>query len=408
MKIVFISGLYPTQLERYYINHSKNGTLQNAPNVFQWAVVRGLLANNCDLTVFSYPSLSFFPVGYNRIFTDSSEITFENKVVGYSPRYCTIPFLKEVSIRHSLKNQLLTWAHKNNFSKDDRFVVVVYHLYGPILDAVSYVKKKYPNMIYCPIITDTFSRKKNCASKTNIFRRIQNHLQINSVNNAIPLMDGFVFLAGRMVEYVPEAKGRSIVIEGLAEHIPEEPQLKKDSSIKSLLYTGSLGIHTSIEFLVKAFHEIPNPDYRLIICGDGAFREQIIDYSQKDPRIIYKGSVPREDAIKLQKECTALINPRQPEIFDTPYSFPSKTIEYMLSGTPMIGYKLEGIPEEYYDYYYTIPDSSTEAMKDVIIKVLSTSNELLYQKARLAYSFIVNNKTAKSQMKRLLDFFMKD
>ena len=76
----------------------------------------------------------------------------------------------------------------------------------------------------------------------------------------------------------------------------------------------------------------------------------------------------------------------------------------MLSGTPMIGYKLEGIPEEYYDYYYTIPDMSLESMREVISNVLSSPNSVLFNKAQSAYSFIVNNKTAKSQIKRLVDF----
>lgn len=404
MKIVFVSGLYPTQLEAYYYNHSKNGCLQNAPNVFQWAVVRGLVENNADITVFSYPSLSFFPVGYSEIKTRPSEITFNGKTVGYSPSYCTIPFLKEQSIKHSLKEELISWVKKNKIVKDERFAVVVYHLSGPVLDAVSYVKKKYPNMIYCSIITDMILRDPRKMTQTTLLRRLQNRLLIRSINNSIPIMDGYVFLAKGMIEFVPEAKGRSIIIEGLADHITEKPELKKEETTKTLLYTGSLGIHTSIEYLVKAFHEIKSQDFRLIICGDGALRQQIIDYSDIDSRIIYKGSVLREESLKLQKSCTAVINPRRPDIPDTPYSFPSKTIEYMLSGTPMIGYKLEGIPEEYYDYFYTIPDMSMESMKEVITTVLSTPNSVLYEKALSAYNFIVNRKTAKAQIKRLLDF----
>ena len=70
----------------------------------------------------------------------------------------------------------------------------------------------------------------------------------------------------------------------------------------------------------------------------------------------------------LHKRATALINPRKPNSKITRFSFPSKNMEYLSSGTPMIGYKLDGIPSEYYDYFYTIDDSSEKSLRNTIVK----------------------------------------
>ena len=38
------------------------------------------------------------------------------------------------------------------------------------------------------------------------------------------------------------------------------------------------------------------------------------------------------------------VNPRQNNEEFTKYSFPSKTMEYLASGVPVVAYKLDGIP----------------------------------------------------------------
>ena len=221
-------------------------------------------------------------------------------------------------------------------------------------------------------------------------------------------MNKYVMLAHQMCKFIPEASTNHLILEGIAlDDCDKMPIRDFNDSKKILLYTGSLGIHTSVEYLVKAFHELAESHFSLIICGDGYYRSLVEEFAAKDSRIIYKGNVPRDQAVKLQQEATAVINPRRSDIRDTPYSFPSKTIEYLLSGTPMIGYKLEGIPNEYYEYFYPIPDLSIESLKETIRSVLLMDSELLQIKAQEAYKFIKLNKTAKQQINRLMLYLNK-
>ena len=64
--------------------------------------------------------------------------------------------------------------------------------------------------------------------------------------------------------------------------------------------------------------------------------EKIIACSKKDNRIVFKGMVPNKIVVEDQLKATLLVNPR-PSIGEfTRYSFPSKNMEYMVSGTPMV------------------------------------------------------------------------
>ena len=102
-----------------------------------------------------------------------------------------------------------------------------------------------------------------------------------------------------------------------------------------------------------------------------------------------------------------MINPRKPYLSVTRFSFPSKTMEYLSSGTPMIGYKLEGIPSEYYPYYYTVEDLTSDGLAEVITNVLTKPSEELEAKAKKAFDFIASNKTAEIQAAKIIDFLSK-
>src|SRR5690606_24382556 len=128
-----------------------------------------------------------------------------------------------------------------------------------------------------------------------------------------------------------------------------------------------------IETLLKAFSFTSNPKYKLMICGDGDAKDLVYDYLHKDDRIKYLGKLPHDKTLLLQKNADLLVNPRTPKGEFTKFSFPSKTMEYLALGTPVLMYKLPGIPNEYFNYCYTIDDYSHEALANKINEILSLS-----------------------------------
>lgn len=404
MKILFIGGYYPLGAENALLKDCKYGELSIPSNVYQWGVIDGLLSNSVQLSLLSCPFLPAFPVGYKHLFTPQIDFIIDGRNVGVMKRFCDLALVKPISRRRAFIKGIIQWIASEKIEKNERFAILSYSPSGDQIVPMVKLKKKYPNLITCCIITDLFQKTFADTAKMPIFRRLQMCFEIYGLEKALSLIDKFVLLAKGMEELVPETVNKNIIIEGIASEKPFYKKSDEESRIKTLLYTGSLGEHTSVKELIDAFMLTQSENYRLCICGGGIYSDYIEECTKKDKRIEYLGVVPREQSIKLQQNATVLINPRFPSIRDTPYSFPSKTMEYLTSGSPMIGFKLKGIPSEYYDYFYTVQEESIESLSNTIDQVLSLSQIELNRKALSAYCFIENYKIAKAQMSKLLYF----
>jgi glycosyltransferase involved in cell wall biosynthesis len=147
-----------------------------------------------------------------------------------------------------------------------------------------------------------------------------------------------------------------------------------------------------------------DPLARLIICGIGDSEEEICKAADNDTRIDFRGQLPRQEVLQLQREATVLVNPRQNDETFTRYSFPSKTMEYLASGVPVVAYKLDGIPDEY-DKYLTYPTGETaqdlaKALEGVCALDVATWERV----GQAGREFVLNYKNQEIQAKRILDF----
>ena len=196
------------------------------------------------------------------------------------------------------------------------------------------------------------------------------------------------------------------MIEGIYDHVNEQyinPNFATD--VKTIFYSGKLDEKFGLRLLVDAFCMIKDEDARLVLCGSGDCEEYSRSCAMSDERIIYKGQIPREECLRLQSEARLLVNPRTPEGEYTRYSFPSKNIQYLASGIPTLIYRLEGIPQEYYQYCLSIdgsdlsPETLTKTMNDAINRSADESIKI----GSTAREFILNHKNAKVQCEKILD-----
>lgn len=404
MKLLFISSVYPHNYIEYF-KYNANNLLQNASEVFQWAIIDGLEDNNFDFSIINLPSIPSFPFRYKKLFTPLDEVVYNNRILGIMLSYCDLIVYKTFSMKIRLYKYLREWI-KNNCTNGEQLIILTYTPYPPYIKALKKIKKVYPNCIVTSIVTDLVDDMFNFSENRKFFKRIQAIIEIKETKRLYRHIDKFVLLTKKMVEKIPEAVGKNIIIEGIySKSKCNEYNLncKKDSK-KVVFYSGSLDEFSGVKNLVDAFVLTKNQEFQLKICGSGALKEYIREKALLDDRISYLGQIKRSDVIKLQYESTVLINPRLPVYNITKYSFPSKTMEYLASGTPMIGYKLEGIPNEYYPYMFTVEKLSIEELAYKISEVLQFPQEVLDAKGLAARNFILENKTAKIQVKRIIDF----
>ena len=118
------------------------------------------------------------------------------------------------------------------------------------------------------------------------------------------------------------------------------------------------------------------------------------------------GVASNDVVVAEELRATLLINPRPTNEDYTQYSFPSKNMEYMASGTPVLTTKLPGMPQEYYPYVYLLEDESAEGMAKALKEILSKPAEELSQKGSETKKFVMEQKNNISQAKRLLDMLI--
>lgn len=404
MKILYIGGLYPEELLPYFNRHLKKCRLQDAANVYQYAVLEGLVENRADFYTLSFPFLPCYPHNFARIRIPEAEIKYDERTVGKSVSYSSLVLYKPYSIKRNLKHHFQEWVRKN-IKDDERFTVLTYSYEYFFIEPLIALKKKFPNMQIASIITDLNDDASSFGSNRSLLKQIQMAMVRRRVRDCIKGIDKFILLTRFMAELIPGAADKSIVIEGIYRN---SDNVSADRKIpKSLLYTGTFQEFAGVCLLVNAFMRTTDPEFSLILCGSGPCSGYIAECAKIDSRIKLLGRVDRDEAVRMQKSVAMLINPRQPNGGITRYSFPSKTMEYMSSGTPMIGYRLEGIPDEYFEYMYVPDDLTEEALARTIDQVLTLQEDALALKGVSARKFILKNKTAKVQLEKLIDFIEK-
>lgn len=159
--------------------------------------------------------------------------------------------------------------------------------------------------------------------------------------------DGFIFLTEQANRDFNMWKKPYTIIEGIAAE-RQKQVYKKD---RMCVYAGGLDEKNNIRQMVDAFENVAEDGEYLCVFGDGApeCRKYIEDKSRTSKHIKYMGTAPNETVLKFEDSAQLLINPRTNSGEFTKYSFPSKFIEYLNSGTPALVNRLDGIPDEYYD-----------------------------------------------------------
>lgn len=218
-------------------------------------------------------------------------------------------------------------------------------------------------------------------------------------NRLMHTFDGYVLLTEAMNTIVNIYNRPYIVMEGLCDISENDYEDVRTARDKFCLYTGSLAEGTGIETLISAFSEKPVDGYSLHIYGGGQLEKELREHCPAG--VFFGGSVTNRECVALQKKASLLVNPRPVGLSFTAYSFPSKIMEYMVSGTPVLTTKLPGIPEEYFNYLFTCGDSASE-IADAIRVVLVLPEEVRLERGKQARRFVLEKKNNIFQTKRIL------
>lgn len=395
--ITFLTMLIPPHIREEVQSNSKH-YMMDAADALEWNIYDGLKENiNRRIQIFNLLPVGSYPQYYSKAFINRSEFSLEHSNGHVNIGFCNIKLIRKFTMHYFVYKEL------DNYYRNmkDPGVLIVYSAEAVLLQAVKMIKKKYPALVVCNIVADLPDMISLSSSKSLAWKMIKKYLAKRAYGS-LGAVDCFVLLTDAMAGYM-DIQRPYAVMEGIA-------TLKRPLAVDSsavcdtikIMYSGTLHKRFGILHLLNAFALIKKENYRLIICGVGDSEQEILDASKRDDRIEFLGQLPREEVLRLQSEATVLVNPRQNYEEFTKYSFPSKILEYLSSGKPVVAYKLDGIPDDYDEYLCYPSDNSAEALSRKIMEVCEMESESRKKFGESGKNYVTIQKNAVTQTGKII------
>jgi hypothetical protein len=213
-------------------------------------------------------------------------------------------------------------------------------------------------------------------------------------------VDYLVFLTENMARKIPCANKKYLVIDGMCDKDILGIELNKyETGPIVFTYRGLVSKKFGLENLVNGFVLANVPNAELHLYGPGDYVTSI----NNSATVKYCGVVPNEEIPGIQRNSTFLVNPRPIGDEYTQYSFPSKNIEYLTTGTVVVTTKLPCIGNEYNDIFYFFDDDSVEGISETIKRVSRLGLDQLQQHGIKAFDFVKQFKSNEIQCKKILE-----
>ena len=379
MKITFIGTAVDNELLKRLPDASIAG------NKMQLGFIYGFKKNNIEMDVVSIEPQKMWSFNFKPIFVKEKKLA-EGDILISTLSYCNVPILKQISIKHAIKQAL-----KKTVNDDS--ILIVYNTMSIFAKPVLQVAKKYSCKCGAVIADLPIKRKKG------LFRLIEDKRQISYIDRF-----DFILPITKLIhtDYAPNTPSQ--VIEGGCfkdNPIFNNSENENHTGQKRIIFSGTINALSGLELLIKAMDYVEE-NIILDIYGKGPDEQKIRHLIENKKNIIYHGFVSNSEMTILQKNADLLACPRKADNYITKYTFPSKILEYLTIGVPIISNWLPGFPIDYKDLL-NIPNSeSPQDWGKMINSVLNKNSSYYQQKAIFAKTYCQENKNWETQTKKVL------
>jgi glycosyltransferase involved in cell wall biosynthesis len=345
-----------------------------------------------------------FPVYADRIVR---EVTWSHKENAYdvSVGYRNEKFINRLTCKKAMIQAARKWV-KEKYNNEE-LIVFVYSMRSPVMATACEIKNLIPSAKVYLIVTDLPQFMDLGQSKLKSFLKKIDWFQIKKMQQKF---DGFILYASKMAKFLGIPDDKWLLMEGLYDASESRvPHMSVSKKRKAIMYSGKLDLQYGIGMLLNAFMKTDNPEYELWFTGGGNAEGYIKECAAKDSRIKFYGFLPsRQDVLNKQQEASLLVNMRLSSEPASAYCFPSKLFEYMATGIPVLSFKLEGIPTDYYEHLVVVENETVDSLMSAINSAFEMDNVTRNKLGQKAREFILAEKNLKVQCSRVWKFVMKD
>lgn len=227
-----------------------------------------------------------------------------------------------------------------------------------LVEAVYKIKKKYKRPVL-GVCTDSPSNISGTTRSYTLF--LLKHTKD---------YDGYLALTDSLnMLFNPEGKP-SYIFEGLV----EDKMLPVEEAKKPyIFFGGALMEKYGVYNLIEAYKQLNRKDIELWICGHHGSVHKLTEAVGGNKNIKLLGLLPVAKVMEYEQASICTVNPRPfSEDLDR-FSIPSKTLEYMAMGRPVISVRNTILMNKFPNELIWIPSSSVNDIREGLEKVLAMS-----------------------------------
>ena len=395
MEILYISALSSERLIQ--LIYEQTGTNPGfAVQKFSRLLVKGLEANGCPIIAFTNP-----PVVRGVM---SKLLVCLGKEEEKGVKYKYIPFLNFPILKHLCVIfysffYVLFWGLSNRREK-----AIVCDVLNVSACIGALLATKLNRIQSVGVVTDIYGLmiSQHRTGLSALISRIAKKIHDVYVKN----FNKYILLTEAMVNLVNPKNRPYMIMEALCDSYLANTEFKpcEKTQPRTVLYAGGLFEKYGLKMLVEGFIKANIENATLILYGSGSYVEELKDVCSTYANVEYRGVAPNEEVVAEELRASLLVNPRFTTEEFTKYSFPSKNMEFMASGTPLLTTKLPGMPNDYYPYVYLFEEETVNGYAEALTKALSRSELDLIEFGIKGREFVLNQKNNIYQGKRILSF----
>lgn len=398
MKILLLGSLI-SAAEMEQLNDSSKVKASVAPVNYETMLAKGLAENGAEVEALSVPAVAAYPHSSCKRIPGKREIIEHNISIQWVP-FTNIQGLKQRTIKKNVERLLERWLEANRDVQDK--AVLMYSIYPPYTEPAVKLCRKYGCHLSAVIadLPEYMYTWKNLKGIRGWYSQ-----RLSSQMLALQgQCDSYILftkpMAAKMgIENKPYLVSEGFCDASIFDDIPPQEKYAR----KTVVYGGNLSRLYGIENLVKGFMQT-DLDAELHLYGAGGDAALIEACAREDSRIRFFGRVDRKTLlIGLKKAHLLVVNKPTADDYSN-YSFSSKILEYMASGTPVLTTRVGGMPEEYYPHFSFIEDETVDGVAAALESALSRSEAALEAQGAGAREFALEEKNCVTMVRKITDF----
>ena len=197
--------------------------------------------------------------------------------------------------------------------------------------------------------------------------RLRNWLQTLMVR----LSPGTIVFSSHTTNDFRRGKPSMRMVRPPASYLLDLPQPPAEPAAHAVYFAGALSEAAGVNLLLDAIPHVNDPTLEFWFSGRGTLEERLKQQAATDPRIRFFGFVTEQRYSEMLQRAAVLVNPRPSRLLENRYNFPSKLMEYLAAGRPIISTATSDVAEHYGSEAVVLEDETPEGLARCIERTVT-------------------------------------